>query len=132
MGGRGASSSSSGIGKGIIKKGEAKELYLSRAMERKNAVLVAGVDKSGGVYLRPADDSFEYEGVKGKPTGTIRVQHGLVNGRPVNLDLTKAKEIRGNTYENQGAIRAAGFKWSKTKRVWYNDRLPEQEKKKYL
>lgn len=131
MGGRGASSSKKAIGNrnSILGKGEAKELYLSRSMERSKSVLIAEVDSKGRVYLRPASD--EEDGVKGKPSGTIQVKHGIVKGKTVNLNLEYAREVSGQTFENKETIKQAGFGWSSYKKVYYNKRLPSKEINKY-
>lgn len=132
MGGRGASSSADKIGNrsSILIKGEPKEIYLSRSMERAKSVLIATSDNKGNLYLRPASD--EEDGVKGKVIGTIQVKHGMIKGKPVNLNLTYAREISGSTFEYQEKIKQAGFKWSRSKRVYYNSRLPQNERNKYL
>lgn len=131
MGGRGSSSSISKLGdfKKIFTKGEPQEIYLSRAMERGNAVLIAERDVDGTVWLRPAND--EDDKVEGKPAGTVRVQHGIIKGKPINLDLTKAKAVYGTTFEYRETIKSAGFQWSKYKRRYYNKRLPSKEIDKY-
>lgn len=63
---------------------------------------------------------------------TIEVKHGIIKGRPVNLNLKYAKEVSGTTFEWREIIKQAGFKWSSYKRVYYNDRLSLSEKEKYF
>lgn len=127
MGGRGASS---GNGSKVMKNGKAIEVYLSREMQSKKTVLVAFGEKE--IYMRPASYSLEDEGVAGKPAGTVLIKHGIVKGKVINMDLTKAKTISGQTYEYKEVIKANGFKWSPSKKIWYNERLSDKEKLKYL
>lgn len=129
MGGRGATSGSR-LGKvgDILMSSNPKEIYLSRDMEKNKSVVIAKV-KDGKVTLRAAND--ELDKVEG-PVGRIIVNHGIIKNKPINLNLAKAKEINGETYSSSTLIRESGFKWSKKKRVWYNDRLSNKEKREYL
>lgn len=88
-------------------------------------VMSAKVDKDGNVILDYA--SGVYDGKYGDPVQnvTYTIKAGVVDGAPVNMDLTKATSISGkNTYSVREAAKEAGMKWSPSLNAYVNNDHP--------
>ena len=81
-------------------------------------VLNADVDSNGNVMLKYA--SGEYSGNYGDEVQNVKykIKAGFVDNTPVNLDLTKASSISGNTYGIKDVAKSAGMTWNNETNSW--------------
>ena len=81
-------------------------------------VLNADVDSNGNVMLKYA--SGEYSGNYGDEVQNVKykIKAGFIDNTPVNLDLTKASSISGNTYGIKDAAKSAGMTWNQETNSW--------------
>lgn len=151
MGGRGSASSRAGGGGyssadkamqvasgGVVLRDKYTEIEVEARKRNKRAsteyskeVLSAKVDENGNVSLDYAKGSYsgnygdEYQKV------TYNIKSGLVDGKPVNMNLKKAQSITGKTYPAREAAKAAGMTWNGDANAYISKNHPLNTKTNY-
>lgn len=88
-------------------------------VEYDKEVLSTTVDADGNVSLNYAKGSYSGNYGDKEQTVTYSIKSGFVDGKPVNMDLSKASSISGKgTYSIKEAAKKAGMTWHPTANAW--------------
>lgn len=123
---------------GVVQKDEYTEIDAVATKKNKKAsttydktVLNADVDSNGNIKLDYAKG--EYSGNYGDEVQNVKykIKAGFVDDKPVNLDLTKASSVSGNTYGIKEAAKEAGMTWNSKTNSWVKKDHPINTKTRY-
>lgn len=123
---------------GVVLKDELTEIEVDAhkrnsksAYTYSKEVLKADVDEFGNVEFSYPKGNYSGDYGDRDQKVTYNIRAGLVDGNPINLDLSKAQAIEGKTYPARDAAKAAGMTYSNKYDAWLAKDHPLTRKTNY-